>query len=87
MKLINHPNFKHIIKNRRPETFRDYFYATIKNEEGKIWNSSSKIFEQCPSYSFAYHDTDVFQKAEDLNCKAYLETAAGSIEIHKEDFQ
>lgn len=86
----NHPNFKHIVKNRRiPNDGYGYWYCIIKNEMGEIWNNGEKQFQTKPNEWFKYYNGSeiVFSNAKENGGHVYLRTIAGDIPIFEKDFQ
>lgn len=89
MFLREHPNFKHIIKNR---LLRPGFNLIIKNDEGLyLERGTCSTFTDSIDYAERYEGSSngnvLFEDAKKAGAKVYIQTIAGDIEIFQKDFK
>lgn len=87
--LSEHPNFKHIIKNR---LLSSVYPFVIKNSKGNyvlertLYLSTNDI-RKSKRYEGAGNGIILFGDAKNINGRVFVTTHAGEIEIFEKDFQ
>jgi len=87
--LKEHPNYKLIVKNRRPESF---IALVIKNEAGLFRNGDRykfhpDVWSYVEGYVTGNSYPEVFTLARLYESKVFLKFTSGEIELRKEWFK
>lgn len=84
--IAEHPNFKHIVKNRN---VGDNPFFHIKNDIGEYWTNyrSNSFFVPERAGRWTYSYITAFNDAKYNSGRVYLETMAGDLLLNEKNFQ